>query len=113
VDVFSDEDDSDLTGSGNHSPDAADIAPETLRLRAERKRPGDGRVYLIVVTGEDECGNVGRTCCTVTVAHDRSEGSAASVAAQAAAAEAECLSSGAPPADYVRVGDGPVIGPKQ
>lgn len=113
VEVFSDEDDSDVTGSGRHSSDAADIAPDTLRLRAERKGNGDGRVYLIVVTAEDDCGNIGRTCCTVTVPHNQSKASVNSVAAQAAAAEAECLANGAPPAHYVRVGDGPVIGPKQ
>jgi len=113
VEVFSDEDDEDATGDGHHSPDAKDIAPETLRLRAERKGDADGRVYLIVVTAEDECGNVNHTCCTVTVTHDQSKASKGSVAVQAAVAEAECLLSGNPPADFVKVGDGPVIGPKQ
>jgi hypothetical protein len=41
----------------------------------------------------------------VTVAHDKSEASKASVAVQAAAAEAECLLTGAPPDDFFIVGD--------
>jgi hypothetical protein len=37
--------------------DARDIAPGTLRLRAERKGNGDGRVYLIVASATDGSGN--------------------------------------------------------
>lgn len=113
VEVYSDEDDDEATGAGRHAPDAKDIAADTLRLRAERKGDADGRVYLIVVTATDSCGNSSHTCCTVTVAHDKSTASQESVAAQAAAAQAECELTGAPPADYVLVGDGPEIGPKQ
>ncbi len=104
VAVFSDEEGT-LTSRGNRSPDAADTAPETLRLRAERRGDGDGRVYLILVTVQDESGNVNHTCNTVTVAHDKSEASKALVAVQAAAAEAECLLTGAPPDDFFIVGD--------
>jgi hypothetical protein len=107
VAVYSDEDDEDATGDGNHTPDATEIGPETLQLRAERKGDGDGRVYLILATVQDECGNVSYTCNTVTVSHDRSAASKSSVAAQAAAAEAECLLTGGPPADFFPVGDGP------
>ena len=45
VEVFGDEDDEAPTGDGNFSPDAKDIAPNTLRLRAERK--GDWTVACI------------------------------------------------------------------
>src|SRR4051794_3324303 len=41
IKVFSDEDDEEQTGDGNHSPDAKDIAPNTLRLRSERKGDAD------------------------------------------------------------------------
>jgi hypothetical protein len=112
VAVFGDEDDLEDTGDGNFSPDAKDIAPGTLRLRSERKGNGDGRVYLIIVTATDASGNVSRCCRTVTVAHDQSKASQASVAAQAAAARLYCVNGTAPPGYFV-IGDGPVIGPKQ
>jgi len=113
VAVFGDENDEEPTGDGVHSPDAKDIAPGTLRLRAERKGDGDGRVYLIIVTATDAAGNVSRCCRTVTVARDQSKGSVASVAAQAAAARAYCEQNGTAPPGYFVIGDGPVIGPKQ
>ena len=113
VEVFGDEDDLEETGDGNFSPDAKDIAPVTLRLRSERKGDGDGRVYLIIVTATDAAGNVSRCCRTVTVTHDQSESSKASVAAQAAAAQAFCEENGTAPPGYFVIGDGPVIGPKQ
>jgi hypothetical protein len=48
------------------------------------------------------------------VPHDQSAASIASVNAQAAAASAFCnANNGAPPAGFVQVGIGPVIGPKQ
>jgi len=113
VAVFGDEDDETPTGDGTFSPDAKDIAPATLRLRAERKGDGDGRVYLIIVTATDASGNVTRCCTTVTVAKDQSKASKASVAAQAAAAQAFCGTNGAAPPGYFVIGDGPIIGPKQ
>jgi hypothetical protein len=112
--VFGDEDDEELTGDGNHSPDAKNIALNTLRLRSERKGDGDGRVYLIVVKATDVVGNVGFCCSTVVVPHDQSEASLASVQAQAAAAQAFCqANAGTPPPGYFVIGDGPIIGPKQ
>jgi hypothetical protein len=69
--VFSDEDDEEPTGDGTHSPDAKDIASGTLRLRAERKGDGDGRVYLIVVKATDSSGNVG-VCCSAQSQRQRS-----------------------------------------
>lgn len=103
VTVFSDEDPKAICFLF-HAEAATDIAPETLRLRAERNHGGDGRVYLILITVRDATGNVGHTCKTVTVAFDNSEASKTSVAAQAAAAEAECLMTGSPPDGFFAVG---------
>jgi hypothetical protein len=113
VQVFSDEDDETPTGDGNHSPDAKDLAPGTLRLRAERNGGGDGRVYLIIVTATDRSGNTSRCCSTVTVPASQSLAARQSVATQAAAAKAHCMQAGMPPAGFFTVGDGPVVGPKQ
>jgi hypothetical protein len=114
VQVFSDEGDTAPTGEGNFSPDAKDIAAGTLRLRQERKGDADGRVYLVVTTATDTSGNQAHCCSTVVVPHDQSAASIASVNAQAATASAFCdANNGAPPAGFVQVGIGPVIGPKQ
>jgi hypothetical protein len=113
VQVFSDEDDEEATGDGNHSPAAKEIAAGTLRLRAERKGDGDGRVYLIVASATDSSGNTSRCCSTVTVTHSQSKAAKMSVAAQAAAAASHCAEFGTPPPGYFVVGDGPLIGPKQ
>jgi parallel beta helix pectate lyase-like protein len=114
VQVYSDEDDAEATGDGTYSPDARQLAPSTLRLRAERSEGGNGRVYLIVVTATDAAGNVGFHCCTMVVPHNRSSKAFQAVAAQAAAAEAYCAQhGGAAPAGYFVVGDGPVVGSKQ
>jgi sugar lactone lactonase YvrE len=69
------------------SSDAADIAPDTLRLRAERQGKGDGRVYLIVATATNTAGT-SFDVCTVAVPHNQSPGSIAAVQQQAADAEA-------------------------
>jgi hypothetical protein len=111
--VFSNEDDL-APGSGNFSPDAKDAAPGTLRLRSERSGSGAGRVYLIVVTATDGSNNASHACTAVTVPQSQSPAARAAIAAQAAAAVASCVAgSGTPPAGYVPVGDGPVVGPKQ
>jgi len=111
--VYSDEDDDEETGDGNHSPDAKDLAPGSLRLRSERNGNGDGRVYLIVVKATDAAGNVGFACSTVVVPKSQSQSDRNAVNAQAAAAKAYFQANGAPPSGYFVVGDGPVIGPKQ
>jgi hypothetical protein len=103
--VYSDEDDVTPAG-GEMSPDAKDIAPSTLRLRAERNANNDGRVYLVVVTATDSSSNVSKTCLTAVVPKNLSAASIASVNAQAFAASAACS------AAFV-VGDGSVVGPKQ
>jgi Bacterial Ig domain len=112
VQVFSDED--DLTpASPDHSPDAKDIAPGTLRLRAERDDPGDGRVYLIIITATDSSNNVSRNYLTVVVPKSQSQADKNAVNQQAQAALSYATANGTAPAGYVPVGDGPVVGPKQ
>ncbi len=114
VAVYSDEDDEEHGSSGQFSPDAADVAPETLRLRAERVAMNDGRVYLIVISATDESGGTGFATLTVTVPKSSSPANKAALAAEAAAAKAFADSNdGQPPPGYVLVGDGPEIGPKQ
>jgi len=113
VNVFADEDD-DGTGDGNSSPDAEEIAPGSLQLRAERKGNGDGRVYLMIPEATDSSGNRGFGCCTVTVPHSSAPSALLSVQAQAAAARAFCqANAGTPPAGYFVVGDAAAQGPKQ
>lgn len=112
VTVFSNESDT-APGSGNMSPDALNLAPGTLRLRAERQGDGQGRVYLIIATGSDHSGDSAEACATVTVPQDQSTASISTVTSTAAAAQAACASTGQAPAGYVQVGIGPVIGPKQ
>lgn len=103
--VFSDED--DLTpANGTMSPDAKNVAPPSLRLRAERDATSDGRVYVVVITATDASNNTSTKCVTAVVPKNLSNGAMASVNAQAAAAGATCS------APFV-VGDGPMVGPKQ
>ncbi len=113
IQVFSDEDDEEDTGDGNHSPDAKDIASGTLLLRSERKGNSDGRVYLIIITATDAAGNTSTAACTVVVPHSQSKAAVASVNAQAAAAVAHYNMTRTLPTGYVPVGDGAIIGPKQ
>ena len=112
VDVFSDEDDTvQLDGM---SPDAKDVAAETLRLRAERRGDSDGRVYVIRIKATDTSNNSSYSYCTVVVPRSQSKADLNSVNAQAAAAVAAFVTGGNnPPAGFFLVGDGPVIGPKQ
>jgi len=115
VQVFGDEDDEAPTVPGVvHSPDAKDIAPNTLRLRAERVEANDGRVYIVVVTATDPAGNVSRNYHTVVVPKNNKQASINSVNAQAAqAVVAFRAANGAIPPGYFVVGDGAVVGPKQ
>ncbi len=112
--VAEDRDEDDLTpASPGFSPDAGDVAPGTLRLRAERDGTGDGRVYLIVVTATDSSHNVSRNFLTVVVPKSKSRADVTAVNQQAQAALAYGVANGAAPAGYVVVGDGPAVGPKQ
>jgi Bacterial Ig domain len=110
VKVFSDEDDL-APGSGHFSPDARDIAPDTLRLRSERSESGGGRVYLIVVTATDASNNASHECAAVVVPVRPSAAALAAAEAAGAAAARSCnANNGAPPAGFVVVGDGPLVG---
>ena len=115
VTVFGDEDDQTATLPGViHSPDAKDIAPNTLRLRGERVEANNGRVYLIVVTATDGHGGSDSDYLTVVVPKNNKPANINAVIAEAAAAAAFAEShGGTPPAGYFVIGDGPIIGPKQ
>jgi hypothetical protein len=90
-----------------NASDAANIAPDTLQLRAARQGNGQGRVYLIVATATDASGQTGFDVCTVVVPHDQSAGSIAQVQAEAAAAEAFYREFQTAPAGYALLGEGP------
>ena len=110
--VFSDEDDEGQAAM--MSPDARNVAPSTLRLRAERDGEGDGRVYVIRIKATDQSNNSSFSYCTVVVPKSQSKAHVGEVNAQAAAAVAAFDANGDnPPAGFFLVGDGPVIGPKQ
>lgn len=113
VAVFGDEDDETQTGDGRFSPDARDIATDSLRLRAERIGGIDGRVYLDRVSTVDTSGNPGWVCCTNTVPLGQSYAWLTSIEQQAQAAKAYCDANGTAPPAFVVVGDGLVIGNKQ
>jgi len=110
--VFSDE---DASPSGNFSPDADNLtATGNLRLRAECRPDGDGRVYLIVAKATNSSGDIGFCATPVTVPHDQSAASRLSVALQASAALDYALGHhGNPPPGYFLIGNGPIVGPKQ
>jgi Bacterial Ig domain len=110
ISVFSNEDDI-FRGSGNHSPDATNVADRTLRLRSERSGPGSGRIYLIMIVSTDPSNNVSKKCLSVVVPKSQSASDIQFINAAAAVATAICESTGAPPAGYFVVGDGPIINP--
>jgi hypothetical protein len=71
-----------------------------LQLRARRNPGSDGRVYLIVVTSLDPCGNLGACCTTVVIPKNGTSAALAAVNAQAAAAQAQCSPTGSPSTPY-------------
>ena len=119
VQVFGNEDDQTPTDSQGtvFSPDANNIAPGTLRLRAERSDSGPGRVYLIVVKATDGAGNFSLSASTVVVPKSTSAASTSAVNTLAAAARAFALNptnkNNPQPPGYFLIGDGPVVGSKQ
>ncbi len=86
--------------------DARDIAPDTLRLRAERQGNGMGRVYLVIVTATN-AGGTSFDVCTVAVPHDHSPRSIDSVQQQAATAEVYYREFQTAPPGYSLLGEGP------
>jgi uncharacterized repeat protein (TIGR01451 family) len=116
LDVLSDEPDVPSGGEdSNFSPDATNVGAGTLRLRAERANSdsGTGRVYLIRVTATDSSSNESNNCVAVVVPRSNSPKAVNDVTARGLAAATQCTATGLPPAGYVPVGAGPVIGPKQ
>jgi hypothetical protein len=107
------EDDEEPTGDGTHSPDAKDLVADDLRLRAERRGSGSGRVYLIVVEATDSSGNTATSTATVIVPKSRGRADVQSALAQAIFAQLYYYVFNAAPPGYVTVGDGPIIGPHQ
>jgi hypothetical protein len=73
--ITSNEPDDDL-GDGSTSPDivGADLgtADTEFQLRSERMGPRTGRVYTIVYTASDNCGNTDEATLEVRVEHDQS-----------------------------------------
>ena len=62
-----------VTGQGdNTSPDWEIIDAHHVRLRAERKGNGDGRIYTITITCTDSAGNSSTRTITVLVPKDQS-----------------------------------------
>ncbi len=67
----------DTDGDGNTIPDYyIDLVDDPsgvieLRLRAERSGKGDGRTYTILITAEDESGNVSVAKVQIIAPHDR------------------------------------------
>jgi hypothetical protein len=75
--ITSDEPDSGL-GGGDRPNDIQDAEFGTLdtrfRLRSERQGSGDGRIYTIVYTAQDDAGNTATATALVRVPHDRCGG---------------------------------------
>lgn len=57
-------------GAGNTTPDWIVIDDHHVKLRAERRGNGSGRVYTITVNCTDQYNNTGHSTTTVTVPHD-------------------------------------------
>jgi hypothetical protein len=117
--VYSDEDDVDGDNKQS-SPDAKNIAPGTLRLRAEYDKDEDGRVYVIVAKASDNAGALGYGCCTTTVPTNNNPEHLENLEAQATSARQQCTAFVAAseglagiPSGFFETGDGPVIGPNQ
>ena len=60
-------------GDGDTSPDAVILSDDQVQVRSERSGLGDGRVYHITVTVEDEFGATCEGTVFVGVPHDQSK----------------------------------------
>ena len=78
----------------------ATLSNGILQLRARRSPGSNGRVYLIVVTSSDPCGNVGGCCTTVVIPKNGTPSALAAVSAEAAAAQGQCSPTGSPSTPY-------------
>jgi len=56
------------------SPDGSGVGTATARLRAERQRKGNGRVYAISFTARDGKGGICQGSVSICVPHDRDSG---------------------------------------
>lgn len=85
-------------GDGDTSPDivgaSTGTADTAFQLRSERMGPGSGRVYTILYTASDNCGNTAQAAVEVHVGHDQ-KGGASVLALKSVAAGA--------PVDYLAV----------
>lgn len=63
----------DAEGDGNFEPDGAGVGTDTAELRAERQGTGDGRVYEISFSAENESGVSCSGAVQVGVPHDRND----------------------------------------
>ncbi len=107
------EEDTGNNGTDNFAPDAKQ-ADDVLRLRAERRGSGDGRVYLIIGYGEYQQQRYVTSCKVVTVPHSNQSASINSVSHMASAAKYYCeQNNGAAPEGYYQHGLSAEIGPKQ
>jgi len=63
----------DGSTSGDYYIDSVDDETGVigLRLRAERSGKGEGRIYTIIITATDECGNQSVAQVQITAPHDR------------------------------------------
>lgn len=87
----------------SNEPDSggdAQFANGILLVRAQREGKLEGRVYLIVVTSTDACGNSAVCCTTVVAPHDSSQAAFDSIIAEAHAARAQCSPNGSPITPY-------------
>ena len=58
-------------GDGNTAPDAEGVGASTLRLRAERAGPGDGRIYEVQLSATDADGNPVQHTLTIGIPLNR------------------------------------------
>jgi len=102
-------------GDGHHSPDAKVVnnadGSYTVRLRAERLRKGDGRVYLIHVKAVDGAGNVASQTLRVDVPENQSSHP---TGAPCAVNSRPVAGGNAPDGGFIALPPiAPLIGPKQ